>query len=386
MSIADHLARLHASPVIAPGVFADVRRAAYECVDLLEVPEPAWRDLAARSADANAFYGPGWAMALARHASGYAGARALLAWDGPMRRQLIGMLPVVSAWRAFKLPLPVFVAWQPYAPLTTPLIARDALDEGARGLIAAADKAGALGVLLTSVQEDSRSLDALRRAAKPAGDAWSFNRHRRAMLDARQTAEAAVEAAGTRKFKELRRQRHRLEERGALRFELTADAAALEDFLALEASGWKGANGTALMQAGHAAFVRQAFDTMRASGHAKIASLVQNEKMVAAGIVVRQGSRAFFFKIAHDESAAKFSPGAQLTLELTRAICADPAIDDVDSLAVAGHPMIDGLWRSRLAMSDVLLPVRRDAAAMVAIKAAFAARRTLRDATKRLLR
>ena len=84
------------------------------------------------------------ARAVARHAEGKSGARALLAWDTPARTRLIGLLPVVSAWRALRIPIPVFVAWQAYAPMTTPLFDRDMADTAARGLIAAAAKAGAM--------------------------------------------------------------------------------------------------------------------------------------------------------------------------------------------------------------------------------------------------
>ena len=69
----------------------------------------------------------------------------------------------------------------------------------------------------------------------------------------------AVKAAGTKdsdavakKLKELRRQRHRLSDHGAVRFDVArtprAVAVALETFLALEAGGWKGQRGTALSQ------------------------------------------------------------------------------------------------------------------------------------------
>jgi hypothetical protein len=40
---------------------------------------------------------------------GHAGAKALLVWDGVDRNRRIGFLPVVSAWRALKVPVPVLV-------------------------------------------------------------------------------------------------------------------------------------------------------------------------------------------------------------------------------------------------------------------------------------
>ena len=74
------------------------------------------------------------------------------------------------------------------------------------------------------------------------------------------------------------------------------------------------------------------------------------------------GSRVYF-KLGVDERFAKFSPGVQLTLELTRHLCADPAIALADSTANPDHPMINPIWRGRLAIGDVLIPLyRRDPA------------------------
>ena len=80
---------------------------------------------------------------------------------------------------------------------------------------------------------------------------------------------------------------------------------------------------------------------------------------VAAAIVLRHQDRAFYFKLGVDEHFAKFSPGVQLTLDLTRHLCADPAIALADSTADADHPMINPIWRGRLAIGDVLIPLRR---------------------------
>ena len=69
---------------------------------------------------------------------------------------------------------------------------------------------------------------------------------------------------------------------------------------------------------------------------------------VAAAIVLRHQDRAFYFKLGIDERFAKFSPGVQLTLDLTRHLCADPVMATADSTASADHPMINPIWRGRL--------------------------------------
>ena len=68
-------------------------------------------------------------------------------------------------------------------------------------------------------------------------------------------------------------------------------------------------------------------------GQCEIVTLRAGETPVASAIVLRHQDRAFYFKLGVDERFAKFSPGVQLTLELTRHLCADPAIALADSTA-----------------------------------------------------
>ena len=84
---------------------------------------------------------------------------------------------------------------------------------------------------------------------------------------------------------------------------------------------------------GDAAFVRRATSALAETGQCEIVTLRAGETPVAAAIVLRHQDRAFYFKLGVDERFAKFSPGVQLTLELTRHLCADPAIRLVDSTA-----------------------------------------------------
>ena len=147
-------------------------------------------------------------------------------------------------------------------------------------------------------------------------------------------------------------------------------------FLKLEASGWKGKRGTALLQnEGHLAFIRRAVRDMAAAGHCQVISLHAGGTPVAAAIVLRHLDRAIYFKLGVDERFAKYSPGVQMTLDLTRQMCADPTIASVDSTADANHAMIDPIWRERLAVGDILIPLHRNDPAVPLIRGALALRR-----------
>jgi hypothetical protein len=215
--------------------------------------------------------------------------------------------------------------------------------------------------------------------------------HVRACLDATGDAEELQrDALGAKKQKELRRQRNRLAEHGDVHFDVERTpaeiAAAIEPFLVLEASGWKGQRGTALSQHdGDAAFIRRATAALAETGQCEIVTLRAGDTPVASAIVLRHLDRAFYFKLGVDERFAKMSPGVQLTLELTRHLCADPAIRLVDSTAAPGHSMIDPIWRGRLAIGDVLIPLQRGDPLVGLIRAALGLRSAIRAPLRRIV-
>ena len=117
----------------------------------------------------------------------------------------------------------------------------------------------------------------------------------------------------------------------------------------------------------------------------EIVALYAGDTPVAAGIVLRHQDRAFFFKLGIDERFAKFSPGVQLTLDLTRHLCADPAIATADSTASADHPMINPIWRGRFTIGDVLIPLRKNDPVVPLIHAAMMLRGRVREFARRAL-
>ncbi|HJZ19319.1 MAG TPA: GNAT family N-acetyltransferase, partial [Bradyrhizobium sp.] len=214
----------------------------------------------------------------------------------------------------------------------------------------------------------------------------------RATLDATRNADELLrDALSAKKLKELRRQRNRLAELGPVSFDIARRpqdvASALEIFLKLEASGWKGRRGTALGQDdGDAGFIRRAAEALAETGQCEIVSLRAGTVPVAAAIVLRHQDRAFYFKLGVDEQFAKYSPGVQLTLDLTRHLCADPSIRLADSTAGADHPMINPIWRGRLAIGDVLIPLRRSDPVVPLIAAALGMRRMVRERARQAVR
>jgi len=373
----------------ARSIRAAPRSLFHEFVDVNAVPVAAWEGLAARAVEPNVFYEPAWMRAVSAHAKDYRDAKVLLAWDGPAKKRLLGLMPVWTAWRALKLPLPALVAWQPYAPLRTPLLDREMTDAAAHGLIDAAIEAGAEALFLPLQTTDGLALRALRRALKKRGLSCEMqNVRERARLNTTRDADALLLGSlGAKKMKELRRQRNRLADHGEVTFKVfdkpAAVHAALERFLVLEASGWKGKRGTALVQnAGDAAFIRQAAKGLAARGQFEVLALNIGDRLAASCLVIRSGRQAYFFKLAHDESESKNSPGVQITLDLTKHLCADRTIEEVDSTADSNHPMIDHIWRDRLALGDVFVPLTQNKFRARAIHFAIQGRERLRQCAR----
>ena len=374
-------------------------------VELTDIPLQAWQQLAERAVEANGYYLPEWELAVNALSGKRANVSALAAWsdttigddlfgtvtaandnDG----RLIGLMPAISAWRAYRIPLPALVTADAFPPLGTVLLDRDHADAAAGGLMQQARAAGAHALILRDMPLDGAAMKAFTNVLAWTGlRPFVLHSHQRAMLDATRDAEDLLrEALGPKKLKELRRQRNRLADMGDIVFSIAGtpeDAApALETFLKLEASGWKARRGTALIQdEGDAAFIRRAVADMTARGHCEVISLYAGDTPLAAAVVLRHLDRAFYFKLGVDERFAKYSPGVQLTLELTRHMCADDTIASVDSTAIPNHPMIDPIWRDRLAIGDVLIPLRRNDPFVPAIHAALAARRAVREPARR---
>jgi CelD/BcsL family acetyltransferase involved in cellulose biosynthesis len=365
---------------------------------LSAVAVSAWQALAERAIEPNGYYLPDWELAVNALARGRTDASTLSAWsdassapDGTA--QLIGLMPAISLWRAWRIPLPALVSAHPYGTLCTPLLDRDRADDAAVSLMQAARNAGAHALILRDVSLDGAAMKALTEALRQQGlQPRVLQSHLRACLDATRDAEQLLhDGLGGKKLKELRRQRHRLAEHGAVAFEVARSpqdvASALETFLTLEASGWKGKRGTALKQDdGDAGFIRRATVALAETGQCEIVTLRAGDTPVAAAIVLRHQDRAFYFKLGVDERFAKFSPGVQLTLDLTRHLCADPAIATADSTASPDHPMINPIWRGRFAIGDVLIPLRRGDPVVSLVHAALVSRQRMLELARRSVR
>jgi CelD/BcsL family acetyltransferase involved in cellulose biosynthesis len=350
----------------------------------------AWRSLSARALEPNVFYDPAFAPAAATAF----GRDVMLGLVWSNDRRLVCLWPARIDRFRYGGSMPVLMGWtHSYAPLGVPLLDRDAAVPALAALLNDVAEGAALPnlLLLPFVTDDGPFAGALKTAAAERCALTSFGHHARALLAPGASRDDYLDRAiAGPKRKELRRQRRRLAETGNLTLDIAASperiATALDDFLQLEAQGWKGKASTAIAQNETVkGFIQRAVALLAMDGHARVLRLLRDQRSIAAAIVLRSGTGAWFWKIAYDETLAPFSPGVQLTLDVTQNLLNDRTIAWADSCATADHPMIDRLWRERRAMTDWLISVQPGAAFSLAgaleslRRRATAAARSIRD-------
>jgi len=129
----------------------------------------------------------------------------------------------------------------------------------------------------------------------------------------------------------IRKARRRIEACGGSEIVSSTGAellAAYEEFVALEASGWKGAAGTALLQRSAARDLLR--DYLCVAGTAQVRSLRIGDRLAASQLTVRVGGSLVLLKVAYDEQLAHLSPGNVLMADLVEECCEDPAVDRID--------------------------------------------------------
>lgn len=344
----------------APAEAAGLPSAGIRLLSSAEIADPAflaaWERLVARAGEPNPFFEP-WFLNPSLAQWGDAERVRIKAWfhDG----RLAGLLPVVRSAKYYSHFVTHATAWlHPNAFCGVPLIAAGLEEDFWRALLAHFDRMPrrALFLHLPQLPADGPADAALERVLATGHRAhYRVAEESRAFLTGDASAQAYLEAAmSAKKRKELRRQHNRFAEEGALAFERLEDAAGLaewtEEFLALEAAGWKGEAGSALASAPDTrALFTRSLAGAAAAGRLERLALRLDGRAIAmlANFITPPG--AYSFKTAFDEDYARFSPGMLLQLE-NLALLERPEVQWADSCAVEGHPMIERLWRDKRRM------------------------------------
>jgi len=277
------------------------------------------------------------------------------------------LMPYTLERPGFGVSAPIIRAWTtPFAPQGSPLIDNDdavGVVEDVLDILARPHLKLPEVLVLPEVRMDGTAAQAIRTAAIGRGlpfttaDTAARPFLERSDVDGEQYVRRALGSHHRREYQRLWR---RLAGRGQLVYSISREPDQIrrrfEEFLALEASGWKGRRGTAMLADRYqAAFAREAVNALAGRDLVRIHSLDLDGRAIALLVVFVEAGEAWTWKTAFDEALSEFSPGTLLMLELLKTHLEDPNIVRTDSCATPDHPVVSRLFRERRDVATLIV-------------------------------
>ncbi|HKR18508.1 MAG TPA: GNAT family N-acetyltransferase [Stellaceae bacterium] len=329
----------------------------------------AWEALSAAALEPNTFYEPWMLLPALRHLRGdtdllflFVYAQAADASNQPP--VLCGFFPLERQNHYKNMPVSALRLWKHlHCFLCNPLVRAETAQACFQAVFdwAAGDPRGSILIEFGGVSGDGPLWTALVEFLEEhRHPTLTLECSTRAMLRPRADAKSYLDdALSTKKRRTLRQQENALGRQGTLEYAMLPGdgdiAAWTEHFLRLEASGWKGREGTALscnptqkqffVETLHEAFHR---------GRLMALTLSLNGKPIAqlCNFLCRNGS--FAFKVAFDEAYARYSPGVLLELENIAEVHRHGWIRWMDSCSSPGPALTKQIWLDRRIIQTIL--------------------------------
>lgn len=351
-----------------------------------------WEDLCRRSLEDSVYYTPRYAGALLDTTASQDHPRFVTVSEG---ERLVALLPVETA----RLPVPGLAAagqaWMTdYTFSTLPLIDRNLASDAAGVLLEGLGQLSGGEWVFPAMTLDGPSARALMDAMELRGIPWAAAGDFTRATIARGPGfeEHLTERIGSKRRRELARNRRRLEELGKVSHETHCNGAelnrAVQAFLDLETSGWKGRRGTALAcDPATRDFARAAFGDAGGQSICRADLLLLDGKPIAAGLIVFAGRTGFTVKGAYDERYARYGAGLLLEMEVLRSFLEEGWADRLDA-ATAGEHVIDQLWPGRMRVGSLVfsLAPRGAALRLRSLTGVMAMKQQAKDTLKRLIK
>ena len=329
--------------------------------DSLRAIVPDWEALAAEAAEPNPFY-ESWMLLPALEAYGPGeGFQCVLVWENGT---LAGLFPMRLERRFHGLPLPVLRSWRHRNMLLccAPLVHAK---YAARCLAALLASPLAPALELEWLPADGAVYAALVESALAAGLPWVVtDAYARALL---QRERDPRERFNSNMKNNLRRWQARLASHGEVTpvrldsgCKSSGDLARWTDeFLRLEASGWKAKQGSALAcREDDLRFVAAIFPEAFRRGRLIITGLDLAGRPLARHCMLAAGEGAWTFKIAYDETHASCSPGILAEVDNVRQFLERPGPRWVDSNTARENTSYGRVWKDRRTFQRVAIGLR----------------------------
>jgi hypothetical protein len=348
-------------------------------IHVLEQPEALaqhfaeWADLASAAIEPNPFYEP-WLVIPALKLFDAGDLLFVLVFgyqpgDPPGPTVLCGFFPLARRRGVSGLPVKMLGLWRhDYCFLCTPLLRsgweRETLSAFFDWLEDDPRSCGLMEFGLVNGEGPFHHLlvDFFNERTKLTFTSYCYTR---AFFQPRGDPEAYLRAAlAAKRRHELRRQERLLSELGGIEYVEVQPGpemqAWIENFMRLEASGWKAQHGTAFAsQPSHRAFFEEIAARAVDCGRLMMLELRCGGRPIASKCNFITPPGSFAFKIGFDAEYYRFSPGVMLELENMRRVVARPDLQWMDSCAAANHFMLNRLWTERRSIQTVVMATGR---------------------------
>ncbi len=287
--------------------------------------------------------------------------------DGRNRARLL--MPFSIEKPGFSIGASIIRGWaNPFGPLGTPLIdgeeAAESVDNFLQALIDPHHKLPSI-LVLPEMRLSGPAAQLIKAVAMSRNlSIEETEKHDRPMLESLLDGEAYLKnAISAKHLREVSRQWRRLEEKGELTYNIARQPkevrARMEEFLALEASGWKGKERSAMINDRYrAAFAREAVHNLAENDGVRIHTLDLDGEAIASMIVFVTSGEAYTWKTAYNEDFAAYSPGRLLLIKITDWNLDDANIIRTDSCAVPDHPIMSRFWTERVKMGSLVIGLK----------------------------
>jgi CelD/BcsL family acetyltransferase involved in cellulose biosynthesis len=335
----------------------------------LEAWRAEWDELAAAAGEPNAFY-ESWMLlpALQHFGAGRTPLTVLVFAGDPQKsgsRRLLGLFPLERQRRTKGLPVARLELWKhKHCFLTTPLLRagheREALAAFFGWLASDACSTSLLELTLINGEGPCHQalIDELYAGSRP----WrTLECYTRALLRRAADADACLGRTLSGKHRrKIQYKERQLAAQGRVEYDVLVPGgdvdAWIEGFLAMEAGGWKGREGSALalFDADRAWFRQVAADAFQ-RGRLRMLALRLDGRAIAYKCDFLGGRAGFTFKMTYDERYARHSPGLLLEVAAVRQLHEQSQIDWVDSCTHPLNDTLNRLWSERRTVASLLV-------------------------------
>lgn len=351
--------------------------------DLTSTDLARWSDCAATSLEPNPFLEPGWLLPALSYLDETPGTVLVLAEHGGAVHACVPIADVTPGQRTARSPGKYFGLKTRVAPtavpLGTPLVSPErgleALACVVTEITREAERRGASLVVMEWVGYDGGTARLLREAAVETNNPLiEFDVWQRGFLRRRVDGGERYWLRSVGKNRRRTIRQHHLHLNAALGTSSSVctrtDGAAVEAFLRLEASGWKGHQAGGLAFARHAATSRF-FQAVCAryidEGRMWFLSLEGDGAPIAMVCCLRAGDGLFAYRTAYDEDLASFGPGVDVFLAAMEHFDRETEACWFDTCSARDNQHLLGLFPDRRVMATVMFRVPGDRQAVESV-------------------